>query len=288
LPSELRRCRGYIAVGSAYKQLAHYLADTPSNFGRPSICRECYRAYGSDWTLGLRGKRHAAGGQAAPSSSHRSSDVGLPRLLDGVRPLEELVRRAGYASVVAAVAEHAVFLEPSVVGQTHGEALFPVVRDMFRRGQIETRSDGRRVLLDDNTSPTLAFLWAARAKKGPDIQFNHLWIAASDVGAYTALWNICATPAFLAKTTDGANHPAVTGALRYRAYELYGHLPVGARAPERPSEYESLRWAPHPPAVASLETELRARLQNSPKSRPAIAAREIGWLYSGWVPDPTV
>jgi hypothetical protein len=282
----VRACRGYTAVGSEYNQPPHQLPDTPGNFGRPGICRTCYRAYAADWKLGLRGKRHVPGGRAAPSK--RSGGGLVPPILNGVQQLEALVKRAGYSSVVAAVAEHTVFLEPSVVGQTRGQALFPVIRDMFRRGQIETQVGGRRLLLDDNTSPTLAFLWAARARKGPDVQFNHVWIAADDVSAYTALWNLCATPAFLAKTTDGVNHPEVTGALRYRAYDLYGFVPAGAPIPERPQDYDSLQWAGHPPAITSLETELRARLGNAPKSRPAIAAREIGWLFSGWKPDPTI
>jgi hypothetical protein len=37
---------------------------------------------------------------------------------------------------------------------------------------------------------------------------------------YTALWNLCATPAFLAKTADGQNHPKVRVALKYRAFDL--------------------------------------------------------------------
>jgi hypothetical protein len=62
-------------------------------------------------------------------------------------------------------------------------------------------------MLDDNASPTDAFLWSAGIAKGPDVQFNNLWSLSRDPDSYTALWNICATPAFLAKTTDGSNHP---------------------------------------------------------------------------------
>src|SRR3979490_2075369 len=89
-------------------------------------------------------------------------------MLDGVERLTDLlVRRAGYPSVVAAVAEHAIFLDPETVAQTGGSALFSTIRmrNVSGRGSID-EVDGRRVLLDDNTSPTDAFLWAAGIRRG--------------------------------------------------------------------------------------------------------------------------
>jgi hypothetical protein len=160
--------------------------------------------------------------------------------------------------------------------------------DMGRRGTIEAGDDGRQLLLDDNTSPTDAFLWAGGLKKGPDVQFNNVWNASRDGGAYTALWNLCATPAFLAKTTDGSNHPDVVAALRYNAYSLYGRRPADEPEPREPDAYQSLRWAPHPAPVTDLESELRARMRSNPKRRTTIACREIGWLFSNWEPDPTL
>ena len=44
---------------------------------------------------------------------------------------------------------------------------------MLHGGSVDTMADGRPVLPDDNTSPTLAFLWAAQRTKGPDVQYNH-------------------------------------------------------------------------------------------------------------------
>ena len=210
------------------------------------------------------------------------------QLLDGVAQLTAMISRAGYASVAAAVAEHTVFLHPETVAQTGRSAVLPVIRDMLRRGQFDTTASGRRVLLDDNTSPSRVFLWAAGAAKGRDVQFNHIWNDSRDPDLYTALWNLCATPAFLAKTTDGSNHPEVITALRYHAYRLYGARPHGQPEPRRPEGYESLRWAPHPDPVTDLEAVLRTRLLANAKSRPAIACRELGWLFSGWQPDPTV
>jgi hypothetical protein len=213
-------------------------------------------------------------------------------MLDGVEQLTALlVGKAGYPSVVAAVAEHAVFLHPETVAQTNGEALFATIRlrNMSERGDIAV-VDGHRVLLDDNTSPTDAFLWAAGIGRSGyrDTQFNHVWNAARDASAYTALWNLCATPAFLAKTTDGSNHPEVTAALRYHAYHLHGFLPHGVTPPQEPPRYQELRWAAHPEPVTDLAAAVRARLRRTPKSRTAKACREIGWLFSRWLPDPGV
>lgn len=56
-----------------------------------------------------------------------------------------------------------------------------------------------------------------------------------------------------------------------------------------PAGYDELIWAPHPESsTVDLEHVLRARMRASPKSRPAIAARTIGWLYSGGRPDSSV
>lgn len=209
-------------------------------------------------------------------------------ILDGVADLEALVRRARYPSIAAAVAAHAVFLPPETVRQTRGQALFPVIRDMARRGEFGVAPDGRPVLLDDNRTPTDAFLWSAGRRKGRDVQFNHLWPASKDPDAYTALWDLCATPAFLAKTTDGSNHPEVTALLRYRSWDLHGCRPAGTAEPERPEGYDALPWAPMPAPLDDLEAELRTRLAANPASPAAKACRRIGWLFSGGEPDGSI
>jgi hypothetical protein len=220
-------------------------------------------------------------------SSPRARTPRISPVLDGVGALDSVLRRAGYPSTVAAVAKHTVFLDPRTVSQTGGRPLFPVVRDMLRRGTFETLPTGDRVLLDDNTTPTLIFLWAANRGKGPDVQYNHIWADSRNPQLYTALWNLCAGPAFLAKTTDGQNHPEVRAALRYRAYELHGSHP-GDQPPSMPAGYQELEWAPMPEPIGDLQSALRARLASWARSRPAIAARAIGWLYSDWKPDPTI
>lgn len=209
-------------------------------------------------------------------------------LLDGVDALAAVLRRAGYASPMHAVAAHTVFLHPDTVVQTDGAALFPVVRDFGRRGQLSMDANGTQLLLDDNKSPTLAFCWAARQTKGPDVQFNHVYSDSGNPDLYTALWNICVTPAFLAKTTDGRNHPEVVAAIRRRSHELYGYYPDGEPSPEPPEGYDELDWQESPAPVLDLEATLRERLNAAPKSPPAIASREIGWLFSDWMPDTSL
>jgi hypothetical protein len=283
----LRRCRGY--VSSTYRQDPHELPDDAEHFyAGKTQCRTCYLAYAADWRAGRSGGQHAPRTSARASAASSLGAARREPILDGAAQLEALLRRARYPSVAAAVAAHAVFLHPATVSQARGYALFPVVRDMVRRGSFDVLLDGRRVLLDDNTSPTCAFLWAAGRSKGPDVQFNHIWTASGDPDAYTALWNLCATPAFLAKTTDGSRHDDVTSVLRFRAFELFGCHPAGTPAPTEPPGYRDLSWAPHPRPVENLERELRARLATNAKSRPAKACREIGWLFSVGHPDPTL
>ena len=174
-------------------------------------------------------------------------------ILDGVEALASMIERAGYGSVIEAVAAQTVFLHPDTVAQTDGKALFRLVRDASRRGVIDTLPSGEQVMFDDNQGPTLAFLWSAQRSKGPDVQYNHVWGDPRNVATYTALWNMCATPAFLAKTTDGSNHPEVVNLLRYRALDIFGHLPGAEAAPERPEGYENLEWPEPPEPVANIE-----------------------------------
>jgi len=226
----------------------------------------------------------AAGSGGAPARTRTAPSA----VLDGVSSLAAVLRRAGYAEVLEAVAAHTVFLHPDTVAQTRGQAVFRLVRDPTRRGQIDTLPTGERVMFDDNNGPTLAFLWSARRGKGPDVQYNHVWGDPRNVDTYTALWNLCATPAFLAKTTDGSNHPEVVNLLRYRAFDLFGCLPKGEENPTRPQGYEALQWPESPAAVTNLEVLLRQRLADAPRSRPAVSARAIGWIFSGNQPDTSL
>lgn len=223
-----------------------------------------------------------------PERSPGSEPRGRPAIMDGVFALAAVLERAGYSSVAAAVADHSCFLHPSTVAQTKGQPLFRTVRDPGQRGRYGTLADGTAVMFDDNSTPAHAFMWAAQRVKGADVQLNHLWGDPKNPLTYTALWNMCATPAFLAKTTDGSNHPEVLAVLRYRAYDLYGHYPEREDRPKKPKGYDSLTWLEHTEPIANLEATLRARMAAAPKNRATVVAREIGWLFSGWEPDTEI
>ena len=104
--------------------------------------------------------------QSAYPAQRRGRSGGLPPVMDGIATLADTLVRAGYESTVQAVAAHTLFLDPSTVSQTRGGARFRVIRNPTRRGEF-TEVDGRPVMFDDNTTPTLALLWGARRKKGP-------------------------------------------------------------------------------------------------------------------------
>ncbi|MFP2906907.1 hypothetical protein ACLESD_18055 [Pyxidicoccus sp. 3LFB2] len=198
-------------------------------------------------------------------------------MLDGCSALEAVIASSQYRTVAQAVASLSLFSHPQTVRQTGGKALFPTIRNRERVGQI-AEHEGRRVLLDDNQSPTEAFLWAnGLNRRGRDTQFNHVYDISLDADSYTALPNICMTPAFIAKLTDTSEQ--VCRLLRYRSYQLYQWVPGGHTPPERPEEYEALEWAAPLPPVEDVRSTLTAAMARKPKNRTVRAARELGWLF---------
>lgn len=205
---------------------------------------------------------------------------------DGGKALEQIIVASPYGSLAQAVASLALFSHPETVEQSAGRALFRIVRGPIpQRGHIVPFDDGGTVLLDDNTGPTDAFIWANRIRRGTyaDVQFCHIWQHSGDPEAYTNLANMCVLPAFLAKLSD--THPTMTALLRARATALYGwqpRMPAGTAVATSP---DGLDWAPCLPPNPALEATLRAEMRTKPKSRTSTSAREIGWLFSGWRPD---
>jgi hypothetical protein len=162
-----------------------------------------------------------------------------------------------------------------------------VVRNDQERGKPCEKS-GVFVIQCDNDSPTRAFLWSAghagTRKDRTGLWFCHVWQGSQDYLSYTALWNICAIPEFLAALSD--KDPDVRAALRYRAFDLYGAFPHDEEQPEKPRSYDELSWGqPHPAAVKNLEEILRDRLRACRKSRAAVSAGTFGWLFSDFRPD---
>jgi hypothetical protein len=184
------------------------------------------------------------------------------------------------------VAAHAVFVHPETVKQTNGSPVFQGIRNPALRRQIK-EVGGRSLMMDDNALPAYAFIWSSGFALGADVQLNHIWDGSKNPDIYTALWNLCVTPAFLARTTDGNGHSDVLDVLRYRSYDLYGFYPAFAEPPQRPHGYEDLIWPNFPPAVHDLEAVLRQRLRRAPSGAPARACRSIGWVFSEG-PDPAV
>lgn len=196
---------------------------------------------------------------------------------DGVATFEAIVASSQYGTLAQAVASLTVFSHPDTVRQTRGKGVFPTVRGAHSIGQLREHESGH-VVMDDNKSPTDAFLWANRlGRRGRDTQFNHVYPASADPDAYTALPNICMTPAFIAKLTDTS--PAIRDLLRYRSYDLYGWHPRGTEAPSKPDVYDELNWAQPLPPVIDVEAALRSAMATKPKDRTVRAALNQGWLF---------
>lgn len=197
--------------------------------------------------------------------------------LDGRAALEAIISGSQYGTMAQAVASLTLFSHPDTVRQTEGRALFPTVRDQRRVGQYDV-VDGRVVMLDDNRSPTAAFLWANNlTRRGSDTQFNHVYASSLDPDAYCALPNICMTPAFIAKLTDTSEE--VRALLKYRSFKLYGWTPRGQDAPTCPANYEVLEWAAPLPPVTDVKATLERAMLSKPKDRTVVAARRLGWLF---------
>ena len=210
-----------------------------------------------------------------PSGGSRTMmDFGL----DGRAAFEAVIASSQYRTLEQAVASLALFSHPHTVRQTGGKALFPTIRNPRRVGQFDFHGD-RRVLLDDNKSPTDAFLWAnGLARRKADTQFNHVYAASQDPDAYTALPNICMTPAFVAKLTD--TNKGIRRLLQYRSYRLYQWTPKGHAPPEQPEQYETLEWAAPLPPLADIRSTMMAAMATKPKDRTVLAVKELGWLFA--------
>lgn len=194
---------------------------------------------------------------------------------DGQAALAAMIAASRYRTVAQAIASLTAFSHPDTVAQTRCGALFPTIRGV-PGSYVEV--DGRGLMLDDNKSPTDAFLWCnGLNRRGRDTQFNHIYAASTDPEAYTALPNIVMTPAFLAKLTDTSDE--VKALLAWRSFDLYGWAPAGFSEPTRPSGYAALEWAAPLPAVHDLKGRLEAVMARRVKDRTVGAARRLGWLF---------
>ena len=231
--------------------------------------------------------------------SRELSDLGKYHF-DGRSVLQDILQTSVYETIPQAVASLTKFSHPATVAQTNNCNIFRVIRwsntgevddngNAIKRGGYVAYGENGRVMLDDNESPTSAFVWASGSvlKGYKDVQFNHIWAGAKDVTLYTSLANICVAPAFLAKLTD--TDKEVCASLQYRAYELYcGFRPRDKPVPAKPKGYNDLAWAPPLPEVDDLEACLRRAVQTKPKNRAVCSIQELGWYFSDFKPEPTV
>ena len=202
---------------------------------------------------------------------------------DGLASFQSMVANSQYVTIAQAIASLTSFSHPDTVRQTGGRAIFPSIRAPRRVGEI-AEVGGRRVLLDDNKSATDAFLWANRiSRRGRDTQFNHIYAKSSDPDAYTALPNICMTPAFIAKSTD--TNDEIKALIRFRSYDLYDWLPSDTERPLRPINYDNLEWAPPLEPVDDVRRAIEEAMRRKPKDRTVRSAMELGWLFDKPSPD---
>lgn len=219
------------------------------------------------------GAEAAVGGKEAATRFPTLADFGF----DGLKALKHVIAGSTYDSLEQAIASLTLFSHPETVAQTGGKALFKIVRDAERRG-TDGILDGLPVTYDDNAAPTHVFLWCNGIRRPKEVQFNHVHCESQNADLYTALPNICVTPAFLAKVTD--TDPAIRSILAYRVYDLYGWVPEGRDAPHKPPGYRDLEWAPTLPVVLDVRAALHARIARAKRSRTALSVGRIGWLFA--------
>ena len=206
---------------------------------------------------------------------------------DGKTVLRFVLEALEYQSISQAIAALTMFSHPQTVEQSRYRNLFRVIRCRVinERGKYQCLVDGSRIMLDDNTAPTEAFIWANGISRSTyqDVQFNHICPDSTDVSLYTNLANICVSPAFLAKLTD--TDKEICELLRFRAYDLYGGFAPAGIIPNKPAVYDNLSWAAPLPPVYDLEHTFRMEMSRKRSNRTVRCAKELGWLFSSFEPD---
>lgn len=203
---------------------------------------------------------------------------------DGRCILEDVIKSSAYGTLAQALASLTKFSHPLTVAQTDNKNIFCVVRSFTERGKPHSSGEA---MCDDNTSPRDTFLWAnqLKIKNRGYLQFNHVWPRSQDMEVYTSLANICITPSFLAKLTDGPQ--ASASLLRYRVFELYaGFKPSDCPDPDKPDGYDDLTWAEPLPSQESVEKNLWNAMKTKPGHCAVKSAHKFGWYFNGFKPLP--
>ena len=124
-------------------------------------------------------------------------------------------------------------------------AVFPTIRAQpkFRRFSVQ-KIESRKLLRDDNTSPTWALMWShvigrVTPPKNGWI-FAHVWQASQDAEGYTAPYNLVLMPEFLGSLSD-KNGP-LARYFQYHAQSVYGLTPKGKNQVPKPADFENLSF----------------------------------------------
>ena len=202
---------------------------------------------------------------------------------DGRAILDYILVRSEYGGLAQTVASLSLFTHPDTVAQSRNRGIFNTIRcqDNKLRGSYKTLDSGQKVMLDDNTSPTQAFLWAngLKQKAVRDVQFNHVWSRPSDPNAYTSLANIVMLPAFLSKLSD--THSEISRLLKFHVFKLYGYMPDNENPFDLPPPgYETLKWSQHLMSIDNLKANLQAAMSTKPRNRTTMSVQNIGWIFS--------
>jgi hypothetical protein len=199
----------------------------------------------------------------------------------GYKALIGALERSEWGTPEQALASLAVFASPQTVQELRGQPIFPSVRYPSGNRSLRGRIDqDRRVIYDDNYTPTAAFKWATGFPGKTHLQFNHIYEDSDNAVLYTALQNLCVTPSFMAKLAD--NNPL----LKFRAWKLFGDLSPEGEPSQEPPGYDSLTWASPLNPLPDLEGRMRRRMAHNREKRIASCVCELGWVFSGFRPDP--
>ena len=211
----------------------------------------------------------------------------LLKKLNGRAVLKDILEKSVFGSIEQTVASLTLFSHPKTVKQLNYLNVFRIIRTrlMSSRGEYDM---AKRVMLDDNTGPTEAFIWANGIKRNyEDITFNHVWSNSNDIESNTNLANICVTPAFLSKLTD--TDSKIQNLLRYRSFDLYdGWHPKGTTKPTKPDLYDNMKWVPPLPEVVNVEKIYRDAMKTKRQNRTKMSAHTLGWHFSNDLPDDKI
>lgn len=143
--------------------------------------------------------------------------------------------------LISAVSSYVLLPNAAVVAALGG-AVFPSVRDQQHRITVSS-VNGRKLLLDDNTTARWAMLWShgyTTTAHPKGWTFAHVWPLPKDPECYTHVANLAMMPEYLASLSD--KDGPLGAYLRYHAWAKYRWKPSGEAEPEEPEGYPAVSW----------------------------------------------